>query len=217
MREIIPTRFAVAATLFVCLFAGNARAEIPEPQARAEAEFPELALYSNQEGVVVISFDISQRGRLSGIEIECVDPPGYGFETSAKDAVRRWRYKPSAVAHENISVFFYFHIVDQAVHKGTTSSATELPMDRSPQNPVPACRMPPDYPKSAFHDSISGTVSLTIDIDKEGRVSRAEVVNVSVPGYGFEENALKAVRHWRYPPYQGARNNVKVDVNFRTW
>lgn len=58
----------------------------------------------------------------------------------------------------------------------------------------------PVYPDRAKKAGISGTVKVLMVIDVYGNVSSAEVLSVSPPGYGFETEALKAVRTWKFEP-----------------
>lgn len=58
----------------------------------------------------------------------------------------------------------------------------------------------PVYPDRAKKAGISGTVKVLMVIDVYGNVSSAEVLSVSPPGYGFETEALKAVRAWKFEP-----------------
>ncbi len=55
-----------------------------------------------------------------------------------------------------------------------------------------------DYSEEARLNHISGIVKLKVTVDTEGNVNDIEVVR-SV-GYGLDENAVKAVRTWKFEP-----------------
>ena len=56
----------------------------------------------------------------------------------------------------------------------------------------------PDYTAEAKKKKIEGTVTLAIVIDKKGDVVDAKVLNGL--GYGLDENAIVAVKEWKYKP-----------------
>jgi TonB family protein len=56
----------------------------------------------------------------------------------------------------------------------------------------------PDYTAEAKKKKIEGKVTLLIVIDKKGDVIDAKVVKGL--GYGLDENAILAVREWKYRP-----------------
>lgn len=70
----------------------------------------------------------------------------------------------------------------------------------------------PEYPELARVARIEGNVILQAVIRKDGTVGNVEVLRVNRPNMGFEENAVEAVKKWRYEPaLQGDR---PVDVYF---
>ena len=58
----------------------------------------------------------------------------------------------------------------------------------------------PTYPARAKKLGVSGYVKVMIVIDAYGEVSQANVMSLDPPGYGFETEALKAVRQWKFSP-----------------
>jgi protein TonB len=56
------------------------------------------------------------------------------------------------------------------------------------------------------HKGIGGSVMVEFDVDKEGRVIRAEAISYS--DREFAEPAVRAVRKWRFEP--GRRDNKAV-------
>ena len=68
-------------------------------------------------------------------------------------------------------------------------------LDSTPRAKV---QMPPDYPYSMKQTGTSGSVLVEFDVDKAGRVTRAEAIKYT--DREFVEPALKAVRNWRFEP-----------------
>ena len=58
----------------------------------------------------------------------------------------------------------------------------------------------PKFPERAKKMGISGYVKVMIVIDVYGDVAQASVMTLDPPGYGFENEALKAVRQWKFSP-----------------
>ncbi len=74
-----------------------------------------------------------------------------------------------------------------------------------------------DYSEEARLNHISGIVKLKVTVDIDGHVKDIEVVH-SV-GYGLDENAVKAVRTWKFEPAtkngQPIEGTVPIDCEFR--
>ena len=83
--------------------------------------------------------------------------------------------------------------------------------------PRPIEKREPAYTQEARDARIEGTVVLRVEIDKEGRIRRADLVRGLDPG--LDLNALDAVRTWRFDPARKAGKPVIVraiiEVNFR--
>ncbi|MEP6538722.1 MAG: M56 family metallopeptidase [Bryobacteraceae bacterium] len=75
----------------------------------------------------------------------------------------------------------------------------------------------PAYTQEARDAGIEGTVMLAIEIDKEGRVRRAEVVRGL--DTGLDQSAMDSIRTWVFEPARKAGKPVivaaRVEVNFR--
>jgi TonB family protein len=59
--------------------------------------------------------------------------------------------------------------------------------------------VPPVYPRQALEDGIEGTVRVRINVDTDGRVKSAEVIE-STPAGVFDAATLAAVKRWRFKP-----------------
>ncbi|SHJ38796.1 energy transducer TonB [Fibrobacter sp. UWP2] len=60
----------------------------------------------------------------------------------------------------------------------------------------------PKFPDKAKRLGVSGYVKVMIVIDVYGDVAQASVMSQDPPGYGFDVEALKAVRQWKFSPAQ---------------
>ncbi len=74
-----------------------------------------------------------------------------------------------------------------------------------------------EYSEEARKAKWQGTVVLAVQVWEDGRAHNIRVVRSL--GLGLDENAVHAVRQWRFAPGMKARKPVKVaatiEVNFR--
>ncbi len=91
---------------------------------------------------------------------------------------------------------------------GTLSSTAGSPIDfyKLDKYPRATAQIPPDYPASMRQDGIAGSVTVSFEVNREGRVIRAEAV--SYTRREFVESALRAVRNWQFEP--GRQNGRAV-------
>jgi protein TonB len=80
-----------------------------------------------------------------------------------------------------------------------------------------ACR-DPSYSHQGRSAKISGSVVLHLIITAEGRAANIQVQRSL--GYGLDENAVKAVRNWRFKPAVGPEGKpvpvwTDIEVNFQ--
>ncbi len=68
----------------------------------------------------------------------------------------------------------------------------------------------PDYTAEAKKRKIEGTVTLMIVVDQKGDVVDAKVVKGL--GYGLDENAIIAVKEWKYKPAEKDDHPIAVKM-----
>jgi TonB family protein len=98
---------------------------------------------------------------------------------------------------------------------GPDEQVTKVGAGVSP--PAVIYKVDPEYSKEASKAKLSGTVTLSVVVDKEGTPRNIQVVEPL--GMGLDEKAIEAVRQWKFRPGQkdGQPVNVraKIQVNFR--
>jgi protein TonB len=67
----------------------------PTILVRVDPVYPPVARYQRRNGIVVVRAEISADGHVRAAEIVQAAPTGFGFEQSALDAVRQWRFRPA--------------------------------------------------------------------------------------------------------------------------
>lgn len=69
-----------------------------------------------------------------------------------------------------------------------------------------------NYPPMALRMGIEADVILKIQVDTEGKVTKIEIAKSA--GMGFDEEALKAVRQFRFEPAQKDGKNVASELTY---
>lgn len=77
--------------------------------------------------------------------------------------------------------------------------------------PVPLVRIAPVYPPELKRNRVQGTVNVVFIVDEFGNVKRPSIEKST--NREFNENALKAVRQWKFEP--GEKDNKKVKTRVR--
>ncbi|KAA5804714.1 energy transducer TonB [Alkalicaulis satelles] len=88
---------------------------------------------------------------------------------------------------------------DAAEEADGRASAQSAPYDPNNRPARPISRASPSYPMAAAQASLEGVALVSFTVGADGRVKDAEVV-FSAPHTIFGEEALRAVRRWRYEP-----------------
>jgi TonB family protein len=102
--------------------------------------------------------------------------------------------------------------------EGAPRMATAYKPGNGISAPVVAARTEPAYTNEARFLRVQGTVTLRLVVDEEGRPQDISLVNSL--GYGLDENAVLAVRTWRFVPGKDDTGKplptiVDVEVNFK--
>lgn len=78
-------------------------------------------------------------------------------------------------------------------------------------------KVEPKFSEEARKAKVDGVVQLAIEIDEEGNVASADVLDG--PGYGLNEQAVEAVKQWKFKPAtrdgKPVRYNGVVRTSFR--
>lgn len=80
--------------------------------------------------------------------------------------------------------------------QGGTGVSASLPADADAQARHMA---PPQYPKSAYDQRISGKVVLRVNVDARGRPDDIKVIS-STPAGVFDDVSVAAARQWTFEP-----------------
>src|SRR5262244_1671130 len=97
---------------------------------------------------------------------------------------------------------------------GRESGAPGLPAQplRTNREAKPIQTVRAVYPPIALRTGMEGDVTLRIEVDTEGKVTKAEITKSG--GAGFDEEALKAVKQSRFEPAQRDGKNVPAEFTY---
>ncbi len=94
---------------------------------------------------------------------------------------------------------------------GAAGSPAE-PVFRANREAKPIQTARANYPRMALRSGLESDVTLKIEVDPQGNVTRAEITKSG--GGGFDEEALKAVRQSRFEPAQRDGENVTAEFTY---
>ncbi len=186
----------------------------PRPDYAVEAR------KADKQGDEWLQTTVNEEGQAT--EIEVTTSLGYGLDAKAVQAVQKWRFKPatdsngnpvSAVTH--IQVQFQLFRGPYKPPSDSPSSAPNkaIPLDivrvdnskqptNTPPDPksYPACIYcpRPNLTDEAKKKKINGDVWLEAFVSADGKVGDVKVTKSL--GYGLDEEAIKAVKGWRFRP-----------------
>lgn len=100
-----------------------------------------------------------------------------------------------------------------------------IPVMAEPAGPVdytrsltPISQVPPQYPRRAMMEGISGWVRLAFVIEADGSVGEIEVLEASPRRNVFDQEAVRALSRWRFRPQQVDGQPVaaraEITINF---
>jgi TonB family protein len=202
--------------------------------------YPPLARQARIQGTVILQLQIDKAGGVQNVQLFSGHPM---LAPAAIEAVKQWKYTPYLLNGDPIAMEtkarVNFTLSDEPEVRGIVGDAPGgLPegqpggLIQSPQPQTPGAsnrvrissrvsqallvtKVAPQYPPDAKDQHIQGVVLLQAIIDKEGNVSKVQLIS----GHPLlAPSAIEAVKQWKYKPYLLNRIPVEVEtqvqVNF---
>lgn len=82
----------------------------PEVLFRIDPVYPELARRMRREGVVIVRAEIGRDGGVRDAVVALAQPANLGFEQSALDAVRAWKFRPAMLEGKPVAVLYHLTV-----------------------------------------------------------------------------------------------------------
>lgn len=178
----------------------------PRPIHVVSPNYPVNAYANGVKGSVTVSFTINKSGTTSHIHILHSAPPGI-FDAAAEAAVRQWLFQPATENNhpvaDTVSQTLVFRPpqsngAGNAQANGSSSRHSgKPPADSVPGNIHPVHLVPPEYPTSAYGSGQGGVVTISFQVEPNGRTSHIRVVYAK-PQHIFNVATENAVRQWRF-------------------
>lgn len=143
--------------------------------------YPEQARIEGLEGYVEVELETGADGRVRRVEVTAAMPRGE-FERATLAAVRRWRFPAADGDGRTLTRRFDFALPDSYPHA-----------------PAPTLLAAAPLPAAACAARIPGRVRLEVDVDAEGRISAARILEATPPGL-YDATALAVARNSRVAP-----------------
>ena len=191
--------------------------------SKTQPKYPAVARAAHIDGAVALHAVISKTGDV--VNLQVIDGPEM-LRASALDAVRQWKYKPYLLNGEPVEVettiTVNYHLeADDAAPLAFSGAPDALPVPSPAQHfadaPVLVSSAPPQYTADAKANKISGAVVVSLVIDEQGLPTQVKVVRGL--GYGLDEQAVAAVRAYRFKPAtkdgKPISASLNIEVNFQ--
>jgi protein TonB len=143
--------------------------------------YPEQSRIEGLEGYVEVEFEVGRDGRVQNAEVTIAMPRGE-FEQAALAAVRAWRFPRGAGSDQAMTRRFDFSLPESYPH-----------------DPAPTLLAAAPLPAAACASGEPGRVRLEVEVDAEGRVTAARVLDAAPVGL-YDATALAVARNSRMAP-----------------
>jgi TonB family protein len=191
---------------------------------KVDPVYPAEAVRQRIEGSVVLDARVGASGEVEDATLISGHPT---LAAAAIEAVKQWKYRPYMVDGKpgavETTVRMNFALSESGYDGTATEPAPAPKFPTAPQTDTPqrvrvsqgvmqgmaARKVPPAYPTEAKDQGIQGVVLMNVRIDKQGRVSSAEVVSGEP---SLAAAAVEAVRQWKYRPYLLNGKPVEVET-----
>lgn len=186
------------------LYKVGGRITPPEVLHSVNAEFSDEARRAKYQGVCLISLIVDVEGNPQNLRV--VRPLGMGLDEQALEAIQQYKFRPAMKDGTTPVPTMITIEVNFRLYTGNTPRLPPVPDDAPRFDHVPANGVPPilvNYVKPKYShygrkNRISGVCIIGLAVDIEGIPQNVHVVTSLEPS--LDENAIQAVKRWRYTP-----------------
>lgn len=185
-------------------FCGETWAEVPKPVELLAWNMKDVGKLIGKKDVEDALFEgvatVDAAGRVSEIQLKSVWRTGAKYEPAFREAARLWTFKPGQPGKVCVNL---------AVDIGGEVTALFDEPKRPAPTPTVATEIP--YPELAYENNISGSVLLSIEINRDSQVTAVRVIQEEPGGYAFGIAAAETVKsEWRFDGAQAGRYRLKL-------
>ena len=200
----------------------------PRRIQKVDPIYPGVAVQSYIHGTVVLDVRVNSSGSVD--EVARISGPPT-LVPAAIEAVKQWKYSPYVKDGVAISVVSTVRLNFSLEENESSGAVSEPPAfeETGPRIALPqrirvsagvssgllVKKVAPEYPPDARAALVQGVVVLSATIDKQGNVSKLELVSGDTM---LAPAAMEAVRQWKYRPYllngEAVEVETTIQVNF---
>jgi TonB family protein len=155
----------------------------PKLLFKVEPEYSEEARRARYQGTVVLYAEVDTEGNPRNIRV--LRSLGLGLDEKAMQAVALWRFKPGWKDGHPVTV-------------AVTVEVNFRLLDRPKPAPMAVHKVLPEYSKEARMARLEGSVLLGAEVGADGKAKKIKVLRGL--GMGLDEQAIKALKKWRFVP-----------------
>jgi TonB family protein len=182
------------------LYKVGGRISPPEALSSVNAEFSDEARRARYQGVCLISLIVDAQGNPQNLHV--VRALGMGLDEKAMEAIRQTKFKPAMKDGTTPVPVMITIEVDFRLYARDQPDPTAAPgFDTVPANVQPPFLLhyvKPKYSPYGRKNRISGDCVIGLTVDILGEPQNVHVVRSLEPS--LDENAVAAVKRWRYTP-----------------
>jgi TonB family protein len=175
----------------------------PKVIKSVDPKYSDEAHRARLEGNVVLLVVVDTRGKPTDIKVE--KSLGGGLDEQAIKAVRKWRFSPGT--KNGVPVDATIHL-NMAFHLEEPLPTDLYKVGGDVSAPKVISQPDPFYSEAARQAKLQGVVVLKIVVDSNGKTKNIKVLRSL--GGGLDEEAIEAVKRWKFVPAK--KNGVPVVV-----
>jgi len=192
---------------------------------RVDPEYSAWAFRQRIEGSTVLEAAIQSDGSVTDVRVTMSIDPSGGLDNEAIRAVRQWRFSPGSVP-VIMSIDLPFHLPARAPVAGEPPSPESETVFRQGAYdsstpglvaPKVTCECHPSYTQDATEQKIQGDVALQALVRADGSIGKVRIVRSADPRYGLDQQAVNAVRTWKFDPATLHGQPVAAVVDVTLW
>jgi TonB family protein len=160
----------------------------------ATAEYPANPGVADMRHACVVRTVVGPDGTVTAVDVENSEPSP--FDQAAMKAVSQSSFSPGTLRGQPVPVETELYVVFRGA--GNPAIPSMQRAVSSFRNPRPTYDPNAEYSNKARKARVSGTVLLSFVVREDGTTSDIRVIRKL--GAGLDEEAIKAVRQWRFEP-----------------
>lgn len=180
----------------------------PKVAFETKPTYTAAAMQAGIQGSMMIEAVIGVDGRPRDVVVTRSLDSEHGLDARGVDAVKAWRFEPGTFDGKSVPVRVEIELTFTLRQRG-------VPADTGKDRPVPAIlfEQRPVYTAAAMKARVEGTVELECLVGTDGVPREVRVVRSLDTVHGLDQNAVEALREWRFAPARVDGKDVPARVS----